>query len=311
MIPLKPGASNFAAGVDQSFYFILAISLFFLISITAVMIYFVIRYSRKRNKVATQYDGSVTLEIIWTVIPTILVLFMFYYGWKGFAPMRDVPDDAMQVKLVAYMWDWEFEYENGRKSQELFVPIDEPVKLNMVSLDVIHSLYVPAFRVKEDVVPGMTNFVWFIPTMIGTYEILCAEYCGLRHSFMESKVNVLSRVDYDEWYANFDPTDLVIPRGLELIKGNACTGCHSLDGSKLVGTSFKDVFGTEKVVYTNNKERTIKVDEDYIRTSILEPNKDVVKGYPANVMQSYEKLLTDEDIQDIIDYLRRANDDKK
>jgi len=311
MFPIKEGASNFAEGVDQSFMIILWISLFFLITITIVMVYFVIRYNKKRHKVAVQYDGSVSLEIIWTVVPLILVLVMFYYGWKGFAPMRDVPDDAIQIKTISYMWDWEFEYENGKRSKDLYIPLNKAVKLNMISLDVIHSLYIPAFRIKEDVVPGRTNFVWFIPTMEGDFDVLCAEYCGLRHSFMDAKAYVLPKTEYETWLADFDPKELEVPKGLQIMKNNACTGCHSLDGSKLVGTSFKNLYGSEREVYTDGNLRKVKVDGDYIRIAILEPNKDVVKGYAPNVMQTYIKVLNDEEIQDIIDYFRQENEKKQ
>jgi len=282
---------------------IFGISFFFLIGITAVMIYFVFRYSKKRNPVAAQISGNNTLEIIWTVIPLILVMVMFFYGYKGFITMRRVPEGARVVNVTAFMWGWEFQYENGKKSKELFLPVNEPVKLNLHSLDVIHSLYIPSFRIKEDVVPGKQNYMWFIPELKGSYEILCAEYCGLRHSYMESKVHVLPKEEFDTWLADFQP-EAKDPKGLDLIKSNACVGCHSLDGSKLVGPSFKGFYGNEHQVITDGKERTITADDEYIKKSILEPNADVAKGYPGHVMQSYRKSLTDEDIQQIIDYLK-------
>jgi len=228
---------------------------------------------------------------------------MFFYGYKGFITMRRVPEGARVVNVTAFMWGWEFQYENGKKSKELFLPVNEPVKLNLHSLDVIHSLYIPSFRIKEDVVPGKQNYMWFIPELKGSYEILCAEYCGLRHSYMESKVHVLPKEEFDTWLADFQP-EAKDPKGLDLIKSNACVGCHSLDGSKLVGPSFKGFYGNEHQVITDGKERTITADDEYIKKSILEPNADVAKGYPGHVMQSYRKSLTDEDIQQIIDYLK-------
>lgn len=229
---------------------------------------------------------------------------MFYYGYQGYAKMREVPDDAMPIKVISYMWDWDFEYENGKTAKDLYVPVNQAVKLNMVSLDVVHSLYIPAFRVKEDVVPGTENFMWFIPQMVGQFEVLCAEYCGLRHSYMDAKVIVLPEEEFNTWLADYDPEKDKPSRGLEIIKQNACTGCHSLDGSKLVGTSFKGVFGSEKIVIVDGEEKTITVDEEYIKRSITNPNVEVVKGYPANVMQSYEKVIPEEDIQEIINYLK-------
>lgn len=140
------GASNMVEGVDRSFMVIFGISLFFLIGITATMIYFIVRYHKKNNPKATQIDGSNTLEIIWTAIPLVLVMIMFFYGYKGFAIMRKVPDDAMVIKVNSYMWDWDFQYENGKVSKDLYLPLNQPVRLNLFSLDVIHSLYIPSFR---------------------------------------------------------------------------------------------------------------------------------------------------------------------
>jgi len=147
-------ASNFVAGVDEAFVFIMGVSFIFLIGLTFTMLYFVFKYNRKKNPVATQIKGSTKLEIIWTVIPTILVLVMFYYGWAGWAPMRTAPDDSFNIQVTGRMWNFTFQYENGKKTDTLFVPMNKAVKLNLVSLDVIHSLYIPSFRVKEDVVPG-------------------------------------------------------------------------------------------------------------------------------------------------------------
>ena len=161
---MNSGASNFAQGVDMAFYVILGISVFFLVGITATMIWFVIRYSRKRNPVAKNIKDNTKLEIIWTVIPTILVLVMFYYGWIGYMPMKRVPNGAIEIKATGRMWSWQFVYENGKSSNILVVPLNKPVKLNLYSPDVLHSLYIPSFRIKEDVVPGLNNIMWFTPT---------------------------------------------------------------------------------------------------------------------------------------------------
>jgi len=294
-------------GVDLSFMIIFGVSFFFLIGITAVMLFFVYKYNKKRHPKATQIDGSNTLEVIWTVIPLILVMVMFYYGYKGYAKMREVPEDAMNIKVISYMWDWDFEYENGKVSKDLYLPINKPVKLNLVSLDVVHSLYIPAFRVKEDVVPGTENYMWFIPQLEGEFVVLCTEYCGLRHSYMDAKAYTLSQEKFDEWLADFDP-EVKDPKGLELLRSNACIGCHSLDGSKLVGPSFKGLFGSEKTVIVNDIEKTITVDEEYLINSIINPNDEVVKGYAPNLMQSYKKIIADEDIQHIVDYLKTTKE---
>jgi cytochrome c oxidase subunit 2 len=294
-------ASNFVEGVDLSFAVILGISVFFLVAITAVMIWFVIRYNRKRNPKPGKVKENYTLEIVWTVIPTILVLIMFYYGWMGYKPMRSFPKDAIEVKAIAQMWSWNFEYPNGKVSDTLVIPKDKAVVLDLVSRDVLHSLYIPAFRVKEDVVPGRNNKMWFIGQELGDYNILCAEYCGDLHSYMLSKVYVLPEADYTEWY-NAKSTDE--HPGLQVLKKNACLSCHSLDGSKLIGPSFKGVWGINEIVVTNGEEREITVDEEYIKKSIYEPNADIVKGYNQGLMISYKELITEDEIKDIIEYLK-------
>jgi cytochrome c oxidase subunit 2 len=298
------GASNMVEGVDRSFIIIFGISIFFLVGITAVMIYFIIRYDKKRNPKATQIDGNNTLEIIWTVVPLVLVMLMFFYGYRGFAIMRKVPANAMNIKVIAYKWDWDFEYQNGKVSKDLYLPINKPIKLNLTSLDVVHSLYIPSFRVKEDAVPQKANYLWFIPQIEGEYEVECTEYCGLRHSYMSAKAIVMPQDKFDTWLADFTPVDTNVNKGLEILKSTGCIGCHSFDGSRLVGPSFKGIFGQSRIVVSKGVEKTVIADEAYISRSIKEPNAEVVKGYPANTMQSYSKLLTDEQILDITNYLK-------
>lgn len=298
-----PGASNFVEGVDLTFIIILGASVVFLVGITAVMIYFAIRYNRKRNPKASQIEGHNTLEVVWTVIPTILVLIMFYFGWLGYSPMRKVPANAIPIKAYGQMWSWSFEYPNGKKSTELFVPLNMPVKLDLISRDVIHSLYIPAFRIKEDVVPGKNNYMWFTAQIEGEYDLFCAEYCGDRHSYMLSKVKVLPEAEYNSWLAQSDiPADE--HPGLTVMKQNGCIACHSLDGVKIVGPSFKGIYGHEVDVVTNGQERKIVVDDEYIKNSIYEPNADVVKGFNPGLMISYKQTIKEEDIAKIIEYIR-------
>ncbi|GAB4330482.1 MAG: cytochrome c oxidase subunit II [Bacteroidales bacterium] len=293
-------ASNFVHGVDLSFAVIFGISLFFLIGITAVMIYFVFRYSKKRNPNPTTIQHNTRLEVIWTVIPTILVVVMFWYGWMGYKPMREIPDDAIPITAYAQMWSWQFEYENGKTSDTLVIPKDKPVVLNLVSRDVLHSLYIPAFRVKEDVVPGQEEQMWFIGQKEGDYDIFCAEYCGDRHSYMLSQVSVVPEQEYNTWLSTVSAD----PPGLAVLKKNACLSCHSLDGSRIVGPSFLAIWGKTETVITNGEERQVVVDAEYIAHSIKEPNADVVKGFNPGLMISYKELVSDEEIEDIIEYFK-------
>jgi len=295
-------ASNFVEGVDFTFYLILGISVFFLVGITAVMIYFLFRYSKKRNPVATNIEGNYTLEIIWTVIPTILVVIMFYYGWSNYKPMINPPKGVMEIDATGQMWKWSFKYPNGKISDSLFVPIDEPVKLNLFSLDVLHSLYIPAFRVKRDVVPGGEETMWFIGQKLGTYDILCAEYCGQLHSYMLSTIKVVSREDYDKWVESVPNTSDEHP-GLTIMKQNACFSCHSQDGTRLVGPSFKGIFGKEEEVIVDGAEKTVTVDREFIIESIKNPNAAVTKTYQPGLMTNYGTILSDEQINHIVDYL--------
>lgn len=191
--------SEFVKSVDFAFFFIVAISVFFLVLITGLMLYFVFKYSRKKNPKAQNIHGNIPLEILWTVIPTILVLFMFYFGWMGYKEMSTIPEEAMVVDVTGQMWKWTFKYENGKTSDTLYVPVNRPVKVNLNSIDVNHSFYIPAFRVKKDVIPGKQNTSWFNATEVGSYPIFCAEYCGLNHSYMYTEVVVMPQESFNNW----------------------------------------------------------------------------------------------------------------
>jgi len=303
-------ASNFVKGVDTTFLIILGFSFFFLIFLTVLMLVFIYKYNRKRNPKATQIEGSTTLEIIWTIIPLLLTLLMFYFGWAGYKPMTKVPDDAMEITVYGRMWNFMFEYENGKRTDTLYLPKDQPVKLNLVAMDVLHSLYIPAFRVKQDMVPGKeNNFMWFEPQKEGTYELYCAEYCGLQHSYMYSYVKVIEDTAFQSWMV--DTTQVVAETlesptatGRRIMQNIGCFACHSIDGTRLVGPSFKGIWGEEVTVTTGSEKRQVVVDEDYIRRSIYNPNADIVEGFSKGLMLSYEGQLSEEDVENIIEYLK-------
>ena len=304
-------ASNFVQGVDTAFLVILGISFAFLIGLTIVMLIFIYKFNKKRNPKATQFEGNIKLEIVWTVVPFILTMVMFYYGWAGWKPMTKPPKDSMEITVYGRMWNFSFEYENGKRTDTLYLPKDQPVKLNLVAMDVLHSLYIPAFRVKQDMVPGKEdNFMWFEPQKVGTYELYCAEYCGLQHSYMYSYVKVMEDSAFTNWLVD---TTLVATAaeiesptatGRRIMQNIGCFACHSIDGSKLVGPSFKGVWGATHTVVTGREERQITVDEEYIRKSIYDPNADVVEGFGKGLMLSYEGQLSEDDITNIIEYLK-------
>lgn len=196
------GASNFSQGVDSTFLFTLIVSVFFLVLITGSMIFFVIKYNRKRNPKATNVHGNMFLEITWTVIPTILVLIMFWLGWIGYSEQENIPDNGVKVDVTAQMWKWTFKYDNGKVSDSLYVPVNEPVILTLHSLDVTHAFYVPKFRIKKDVYPNQKRTIWFQAEEIGEFDIACAEYCGLNHSHMYNKVKVIPQNKFASWLSN-------------------------------------------------------------------------------------------------------------
>jgi cytochrome c oxidase subunit 2 len=303
--------SNLAGAVDRAFIFIFAISFIFTIGITALMIYILIRFSRKRNKNPQQFSHNTKLEVAWTVIPLIIVMVMFYYGWAGFAPMRKVPANAMPITVIGKMWTWEFDYGNGKVSKDLVVPFNKNVKLNLVSLDVNHSLFIPAFRVKEDVIPGYKNYMWFKPIMKGTFDIYCTEYCGLAHSGMLAKAIVVDSLEFNKWLADLKvAANLPDHPGLAIIKANACLTCHSMDGSKIIGPSFKGLYGRKTVVVIGAGEKEIEANDEYIKRSILDPNVEVVKGFNQGLMQTYKDKISAEDLDKIVEYFKTAVDKK-
>ena len=187
-------------GVDRAFWYIFGVSLILLVGITAVMIYFVVRYRRSKNPVPSDIRGDWKLELIWSVIPTFIALSMFWIGWSSYTGLRNVPDDAIEVEVLGQMFSWIFIYDNDKETEnELVVPVNTPVKLNIESLDVIHSFFIPAFRVKVDAVKGLPTYLTFTPKEEGEFDIFCAEYCGTDHSYMTAKLRVVPNEEYEEW----------------------------------------------------------------------------------------------------------------
>ena len=275
---LIPQASNTAGNVDAVFYRILWIEISLLVIVTFTMVFFVVKYNSRKKTVPENISGNMLLEIIWTVIPLLIVLVMFYIGLVSFNSIRAVPKTVMDIRVTGRQWSWLFSYQNGKQTSDLRVPVGKAVKLLLTSDDVLHSFYIPAFRIKEDCVPKMETYLSFIPDEIGTYDIFCTEFCGLGHSGMVSKVIVMNNNDFDSWYAEV-PTATKMD-GKKVLEEKGCLGCHTTDGSKKIGPTFKGLYDSQVTVSTNGKERNVKADEDYLRKSIMEPKADIVKGYP-------------------------------
>ena len=187
-------------GIDLAFWYILGISVILLIGITAVMIFFVIKYRRSKNPVPTDIRDNLNLEVVWTVIPTIIALTMFWVGWKSYIGLREVPEDAIEIEVAGQMYSWIFLYPNDKETEdELVVPLGKAVKLNIESWDVLHSFYIPSYRIKVDAVRGMTTYAWFMADKEGEYDILCTEYCGVDHAYMVAKLKIVPEEEYKIW----------------------------------------------------------------------------------------------------------------
>ena len=286
--------------VDTAFYVIFGISGVALFGITVAMVYFAWRYNRKRQpQPVSQKDHNVWLEVTWTVIPSILVLIMFWYGWEGYLSLRRIPDNAMPVHATARMWSWLFTYENGKTSDKMYVPVGQPVKVELEAVDVLHSFYAPAFRVKRDCVPGMKTYAWFVAEEPGSYDIFCAEYCGVAHADMITTIEAVPKAEFAAWLAEEQP---VIAVGESLLQQYGCLGCHSLDGSVMVGPTFQGIGGRVVNIVRDGQTITVTSDRAYLKTAILEPNAEIVEGYPA-AMPSYTGKIPDDDLETMLDYL--------
>ncbi len=296
--------STFAADVDALFYFVYWASVVLLTGIVVTMVYFVYKYRRRspddRPETVTENKW---IEISWIVIPAILVLIIFNWGFQSFIRITVAPPDAYQVNVTARMWLWEFEYPNGvRSTGELHVPVDQPVRLQMSSEDVIHSFFVPSFRVKQDVLPNRYSAVWFEATKPGEYQVFCTEYCGTQHSTMLATVIVHEREDFEEWLeSGSGMEDLpLVELGEMLYTQQACNACHTTDGSSSVGPTFQGLFGSS-VQFQDGSSTT--ADENYIRESILEPGARIVQGY-QNVMPPSYGSLSERQINGLIEFIK-------
>jgi cytochrome c oxidase subunit 2 len=286
--------------VDTAFYVIFGISGVALLGITVAMVYLVWRYNRKRQPLPiSQKDHNLWLEVTWTVIPTILVFVMFWYGWEGYLTLRRVPDNAIPVQGTARMWSWLFTYENGKTADKLYVPVGQPVKVKLIAEDVLHSFYVPAFRVKRDCVPGMETYAWFVAEEPGSYDLFCAEYCGVAHADMITTVEAIPAAEFSAW---LEDKPLAADAGKALLQKHGCLGCHSLDGTPSVGPTFQGIGGRQVTVVTNGESRTLTTDRTYLEKSIIDPNADLVEGFPP-AMPTYEGRIPAEDMTGILDYL--------
>ena len=297
-------ASDWAAEVDWVNNFITNIALFCTVAITGAAIFFAIRYRRKSDDQKTAYiTHSNALETLWTAIPSVVVIFTFYFGFTVYRDMREPPPNAIEVSVQGYKWAWQFQYENGKRARgELVVPVNKPIRLVMRSKDVIHSMFIPAMRVKEDVLANRYSHLWFHPTKIGEYPIFCAEYCGTNHSAMTSVLKVVPEEQFQDYLLDRRDKELTpVELGGKLFDGLGCKTCHSLDGTPGVGPSLQGVFGRQ-VEFTDGS--SAKSDENYLQESILNSQAKIVKGYQTGAMPAFEGQVNDDELTAIISYLK-------
>ncbi len=305
---LPEAKSTVAGQVDTLFYWILGISVFFFLLIVGLVVFFLVKYRRRGEEIAVQPSAhhSTALELAWSGIPLVIVLAIFVGGFKGFLNLRTAPDDAYEVQVTAQRWNWSFTYPNGHVDPELHVPAGVPIRLVMSSLDVIHSFYVPDYRVKQDLVPGRYTTAWFEAKEPGESRIYCAEYCGTSHSEMLSRVVVHAPAEFErwlqeaaDWMVGLSPADA----GAELYRRKGCVQCHSVDGSAGIGPTLKSSFGSPRK-FTDGSDG--RVDENYIRQSLLQPAAAVVVGFDP-VMPTFQGRLDDEEIAALIAYIKSLN----
>lgn len=297
--------------VDNVQIFLIFMMVFWFIACNAVLVYFMLKYRRKSLADRTpDLKGHHLLEIIWTVVPTILCVIIFLYGINVWEDLQTPPENAMDIQVEAQKWSWVFKYPDGRvTAEDLYVPEGKPVRLVMKSKDVLHSLFIPEFRVKEDVTPSIYTYLWFQGDVAGTYNIFCTEYCGKDHSAMLGKVHVLDMETWERFENKLplDPNEVPktpLEAGEELYVKRGCKGCHSTDGSKVIGPTFLGLYNRESVVTENGNDITIKADENYLVESINNPKAKLVKGYDPNAMPAFEGSLTDEDLNNLIAFIK-------
>ncbi len=298
-------ASTGARQVDFLFFGLTAITAFFAVLVFVPLLFFSIKYRRgSRADRTNPPPGYVLLELSWTVIPLFISMGMFAWGAAVYFKLEEPPSDALEVNVVAKQWMWKLQHAEGKREiNELHIPLGANVRLMMTSQDVIHSFYVPAFRVKQDVVPGRYTTEWFRATRLGEYHLFCAEYCGTQHSGMIGHIIVMEPAAYAQWMASGDRNVPVVAEGRELFTQLGCSGCHG-ENSKIHAPRLEGIYG--KPVPLNGGQ-TVVADEKYLRDSILMPGAQIAGGY-ENLMPTFKDRITEEQLMQIIAYLKSLSD---
>ncbi len=306
---LPSAESTYAGGVDALFHFINIISLILVVGITIAIVYFSIKYRRKSQEDTTPLiTHNTKLEITWTVIPLILILIVFGWGFNDYVEMRTPPANAYEVYVESFSFGWNFEHPNGVvESENLTVPVNTPVRLIMRSRqdDVLHSFFVPQFRLKQDLMPNRNTYAWFEAVRPGDFVYFCTEYCGGGHSIMNGYVRVVEQDQFDEYMEEEMGRDLdampLAEVGELLYRREGCQGCHTTDGASRVGPTFAGLFMTEREMTDG---RVLTADEDYLLNAIVNPRDQVVAGYPNNMPAHYGDTLSERELQGLVEFIK-------
>ena len=296
-----PQASLQAASVDGIYFFMLAVTAFFSLLIATLIVFFAVKYRRRHDdEVGVPIHGSIALELLWTIIPFLITMVMFGWGAKVFFELYRPPAGAMEVYVVGKQWMWKAQHMGGqREINELHVPVGRPVKLTMGSEDVIHSFFIPAFRVKADVVPGRYNVLWFTASQAGTYHLFCSQYCGTNHSGMIGSIIAMEPTDFQAWLGGGSPSDTPASAGEKLFQSQGCIACHR-QGATIQAPLLTNVFGS---TVTLQSGATVVADEAYIRESIMNPQAKIVAGFPP-IMPTFQGLVSEEQVLQLIAYIK-------
>ena len=304
--PLFPeSASTMASRVDSLYFFLLALSIFFSLLIAGLIVFYAVKYRRRAaDSVGSEIKGGLVLELTWTVVPLLITMVIFVWGASVFFAMSRPPDETINIYVVGKQWMWKFQHLDGqREINELHVPVGRPVKLIMTSEDVIHDVFVPAFRIKADVVPGRYTHLWFQSTKPGRYRLFCAEYCGTKHSGMIGQVVVMDPSEYQTWLSGGASEGSLASAGAKLFQDLACNTCHRPDAQGR-GPVLEGLFG--KTVTLQNGE-TLTVDEAYVRESILQPAAKIASGFQP-IMPTFQGLVTEEQLLELIEYVKSLHE---
>jgi cytochrome c oxidase subunit 2 len=295
--------STGAAEVDDLYMFCYWFSVLFTAAITAVMLYCIVKFRRSKGAKAEPVGHNLVLELVWTVIPIFFVVWLFHWGFKVYVHNAIAQESSMEIRVRGKKWLWEFEYPNGnRENGVIRIPLNRPVKFVLSSEDVLHSFFVPGARMKKDAVPGMYSNISFTPTTLGDMQVFCAEYCGTSHSGMLATIKVVTPEEFDEYMKKGPekPGDKTPAQwGEALYTSNACKTCHSTDGSKMPGPTWKGLYGKTESMADGT---SVTVDENYIKESILKPQAKITAGFTTTQMPPF--TLNDAQIDAIIAYMK-------